>query len=145
MSEIVEFLLARLAEDEQSAQSATPGPWDLNMIQPDMGGNHQYGLRSATTAGPIGAVSAGAFRMRGADARHIARHDPARVLAEVEAKRRIVALVQDAQERYDQERTSGYGDGSDLEWLTKLEALEPILNLLALPYADHADYRGLGL
>ncbi len=66
---------------------------------------------------------------------------PDRLLAEVRAKWRIIELVQHAHSRYAQERDSGYGDGSDMEWLTKIEALEPVLSLLALPYAGHQDYR----
>jgi hypothetical protein len=53
---------------------------------------------------------------------HIARHDPARVLAEVDAKRRIIveceSLIDDPAVR----------------------AMETALCLLALPYADHPDY-----
>lgn len=64
-----------------------------------------------------------------------------RVLAECQVKRAIIELHQHAQKRYDQERDSGYGDGSDMEWLTKLEALEPVARHLALPYADRPGYR----
>jgi hypothetical protein len=49
-------------------------------------------------------------------ATHIARHDPARVLAEVEAKRQIL-------------------DHLAYEWSS------PILRYLALPYAGHPAYR----
>lgn len=49
---------------------------------------------------------------------HIARHDPARILAECEAKRAIVA--------YDHVDLATYID---------------MTRLLALPYADHPDYR----
>ncbi len=64
---------------------------------------------------------------------HFARWDPARVMAECEAKRRIVALEQ--------------------EWLTEMEtilgklpgmratSLTLTLALLALPYATHPDYQ----
>jgi len=56
-------------------------------------------------------------------AAHIARHDPARVLREVEAKRRIV-------ERYAWLRE--HGDTGDAAW---------VLPLLAAPYSNHADFR----
>jgi hypothetical protein len=52
---------------------------------------------------------------------------PSRVLAEVEAKRRIVEEA----DRYSPELE--YGDNG--EW-----AFEVTLRLLALPYADHPDY-----
>jgi hypothetical protein len=55
--------------------------------------------------------------VRTADAAHIARHDPARVLADVESKRGILAAV-------------------------KAGRVSPeVLPFLALPYAGHPDYR----
>ncbi|MFD3917325.1 DUF6221 family protein [Streptomyces sp. NPDC058603] len=62
---------------------------------------------------------------------HIARHDPARVLAEVEAKRQIT----------DEHVTRDWKLGDrlhDCQW-TKWPCRT--LRLLALPYADHDDYR----
>jgi hypothetical protein len=59
-------------------------------------------------------------------ARYIARWDPAGVLAEVDAKRRILDL-----------RSDGYGaevDGFN-------EAVAAVTDLLALPYADRPGYR----
>lgn len=56
-------------------------------------------------------------RWPGEHLEHIARHDPARVLAECEAKRRIMTM--------DFER---YGEQVEL------------LYMLALPYAGHPDY-----
>jgi hypothetical protein len=55
-------------------------------------------------------------------AAHVARHDPARVLAECEAKRRIV-----------DSEGSPYVEGHVPATRT--------LRFLALPYADHPDYR----
>ncbi|WBB73251.1 DUF6221 family protein [Micromonospora sp. WMMD1128] len=77
-----------------------------------------------------------------ADREHIARHDPARVLAEVDAKRRII----DEHEPYPQPQrmatgeilacsTCGSVDDSPVEWPC------PTVRLLALPYADRAGYR----
>lgn len=59
----------------------------------------------------------------GAVRAHQCRHDPARMLAEVEAKRRVV-------DRYAWLRE--HGDTGDAAW---------VLPLLGLPYADHPDYR----
>ena len=58
---------------------------------------------------------------------HIVRHDPARVLAEVAAKRRIVDGLADA------DPYSGY--------ITATFTAEDALRLLALPYADRPGYR----
>jgi hypothetical protein len=70
---------------------------------------------------------------------HVARHDPARVLREVDAKRRIIEAAEDAS-----------GIDAQLDGQLRVgrrdEAIEPyvgdvILRALALPYADRPDYR----
>ena len=91
---LVEFLLARLAEDERIPKMLEARGW----LDDDPGGPYEQGAD-----GPYVEVSA------------------RRVLAEVEAKRRIV-------ERFVR------GDTDDL-WGPEIGAL------LALPYADHPDYR----
>jgi hypothetical protein len=62
---------------------------------------------------------------------HLARHDPARVLAEVEAKRRILDLAGEWQ--------AAAGPGADFARQAAV-VLDRTLRLLALPYADHPDY-----
>lgn len=62
------------------AEAGTPGPWDLHMVQPDMGGRHQYGLRS-TGRGPERAIIGATFRAEARNASHIATFDPPTVLA----------------------------------------------------------------
>jgi hypothetical protein len=66
------------------------------------------------------------------DRAHIARHDPARVLAECEAKRRIVERHYEV-------------PASDIMWSSCPVCREtwpcPDLRALASVYADHADYR----
>jgi hypothetical protein len=59
------------------------------------------------------------------DRAHIARWDPARVLAECEAKRRIVEL----HGCYHSCRSSDYAGDC------------PTMDLVALPYASHPEYR----
>ena len=93
--ELAEFLAARVADDEEAAQAAVR--WS----------------EGATEWADAGEP----------DWQHIARWDPARVLAECEAKRRIVEqLAPIAEETWDVD-------------------LGRVLKLLALPYADHPDYR----
>jgi len=110
---IVEFLEARLAEDEAMARAAS----------------HQK------VAGPFhGDWRRDSFHlssMEREDAAHIARHDPARVLAECAAKRAIIAN----RERIDRsanedEWSMGYSDAN-------YEALRS----LAAVYNSHPDYR----
>lgn len=108
---LAEFMRARLDEDERVARAATPGTWSAAESYPDAwvidGPTHNIANENSR-----GDISRG-------DAMHIARHDPARVLREVEAKRLIVA-------------------GIDPEDPPDLVA---VLRLLALPYVDHPDYR----
>lgn len=79
---ITEFITARLGEDEQQALSASPGPWHLNAEHDEV--IAVDGIEVCTAH----ALSNNQLRNT---ARHIARHDPARVLREVAAKRAILA------------------------------------------------------
>nr|BEK68840.1 hypothetical protein KPHV_60670 [Kitasatospora purpeofusca] len=122
------FLKARLAEDEAVAREASPdraSHWQR-------GGDPKAPLDVIDSRGQRVVYYEG--RPLSGQATHIARHDPARVLAEVDAKRRVLV-------RYEEERaiqTSGMGG-----LLTKylVPRYEEIIRLLALPYADHPDYR----
>lgn len=123
MDDLIAFLAARLDEDEQWAREATDGPWVDEfsgetghcVIPSDAMSTREYVARTQLLAALP-------------DARHIARHDPARVLREVEAKRRILA-----------ECRPGHLGGPALELAGALGGL--VLCFLALPYADHEDYR----
>lgn len=117
MSELADFLLARYAEDEAVAREAianegvraTPGmpPWP----------GETYNLSVLKRGGTLVYIPT------------------ARVLADVEAKRRIVRTSQVA---------SIDGDGSLFDRLAMpavRATLTTVLRALALPYADHPDYR----
>src|SRR6266851_9644248 len=73
MIDLVVFLNARLRDDEAAARAAAPGPWRGR----DAGSWSEVAPAKGT--GP-----------EAADTEHIARHDPARVLREVAAKRAIL-------------------------------------------------------
>jgi hypothetical protein len=84
--------------------------------------------------------------INGPTAGHIARWDPARVLAECEAKRRIVEMHRlGGSYTPGSEDASGFdycgtcGSGEPYEYPTPWPC--PTLRLLALPYVDHPDYR----
>lgn len=64
-----------------------------------------------------------------ADLDHIARHDPARVIAECNVKRRMVEMV----------RWFGYDPDSSPQRRDRHRA-DVLLCALAVPYASHADY-----
>lgn len=128
---ITEFLTARLDEDEAVARAAAPRAqreWAVSPGAPLVEGSRwnvvsaerdQYApdLPAARIAEMYLEFPYGGERRA---AEHIARHDPARLLAEVEAKRRIIDRV---------EQHARYGG-------VVLYLLAP----LALPYADHPDY-----
>lgn len=128
---LTEFLLARIAEDEAVARAASPAPWHYGDVESVAGGMlydqtrtiasliyEQLGDHDGTIIRHLLSDEADA------NGAHIARHDPARVLAECEAKRQIVAL-------YEYARETGQGPGG---------YLERALAALALPYADHPDF-----
>lgn len=104
---IVEFLRARLAEDEAAASTEARG-WET-------GSRHE--------GQPLAWVQ------------HVRRWPVDRVLAEVEAKRRIV-------DRYVTCLEMRAEEGRDDDWFLKgmLAAFESAVMWLALPHAGHADY-----
>lgn len=109
--DLAEFLQARLDEDEREARQPVPGPWEIQgEPRETLVYSRPFGTR----------VAVGWLR----DLRHIARHDPARVLAEVATKRRMV-------ERHRVCDDVWFGDVSTC----------PDMRDLAAPYADHPDYR----
>lgn len=140
------FLLARIAEDEALAREATPGRWTHNprkewFTDPDKlraahAGIQQSGAEEFVGADGVGVAATGPSGNRQSmiDADHIARYDPARVLAECEAKRRIVVAAR----RYDLDPEgvrAAMSDGDEGPYVADLA-----LKALTPPYADHPDY-----
>jgi hypothetical protein len=109
---LAEFLRARLDEDEQTAKGLLTAARFLDK-EPDF-----YGA-----GGPAAQT-------------YWQRHDPARVLAEVDAKRRIIA-AHHRSGRTCPRCSLGTEDGQVVFELDPCETLR----LLALPYRGHADYR----
>ena len=102
---LVEFLLARIHEDEADARLAVKG-------FPTGEWTHDGGVYAGHETNDV------ADWFYNDTAYHVARWDPARVLAECDAKRRIIEHCG--------------------EWVWPDCR---VLHLLALPYADHPDYR----
>lgn len=125
--ELTEFLNARLAETAKKAQAALdlhPGPWvadhDPSDYEPyDWGVLGSDGVYAVPACGHCehGGV-------QGAIADHIATHDPTWVLRDVAAKRKILD---------DFMHWQPHDPGFD--------ALEPVIQLLAEPYATHPEYQ----
>lgn len=123
MDDLIAFLRARLDEDEQVARMAVeslrcgchPGAF--------AGAWAKQGDDRVIVDGDVGhsvADASGWGGLEGEVALHVARWDPARVLAEVEAKRRIL---------------------DEAIRLASYDGEFQFLEMLALPYADHPDYR----
>jgi hypothetical protein len=134
-ADLAGFLRARLDEDEQTARDVQDGspPWNGQWISD---GPHALRTRNGHVL---------AFSTRTTDGRdlpldlkpglveHWARHDPARVLAEVDAKRRIIA-------EHPWRREPDWPSGRQCrqcatEWPCNT------LRLLALPYASDPGYK----
>jgi hypothetical protein len=115
--QLVDFLLQRLDEDEAVARAATNGAWEAE--------NFPDGFSPMVIADGM-AVCETFDKPRLADANHIARHDPARVLADVKAKRAVV---------------EGCAPYDDMQVRRQTRTLAGnVLRALASVYADHPDY-----
>ena len=101
--EIIEFLRSRLAEDEEAALDAGSDHWELDSPY-------------LSTHGNLGPRRLGALQ-------HMARHDPERVLREIEAKRLRVGAI----ERW----LVDDPDDPTALWLAKAEAQ---------PFSDHPEW-----
>lgn len=113
MDELITWLRAQLDDDERVARKCAPGPW---VTQGEV--RETYVVSSAGIA-----VATGWLR----DAEHIARWDPKRVLAEIEAKRGILDELDSMITGWTYEETKDFG--------------RDILKTLALPYAGRDGWR----
>jgi hypothetical protein len=162
MDELVNFLRACFAEDRAGALAATPGPWTVDSevyAETIYGGD---GFTSVVSGGRWGG-EASVFEST-EYAKHIARWDPAHVIAECDAKLRIV----DAESRRRRTKDNviatsrnSFDDWVDVTWadergwpqeerirqaefterFTEPSPPSETLKLLALPYADRPGYR----
>lgn len=146
-SDLVSWLRDRLDEEEQTAGAAAPGPWSYGDNESVAGGtiyDPTVAIASIEWDNDPEAITANGIR-RGrpkqeADAtgRHIARHDPIRVLAEVAAKRAMLDRVAvDGAMAWEPLKAQG---ATTQEWWL-ISTCRDVLKLLAQPYRDHPDYR----
>jgi hypothetical protein len=132
VSDLAAFLAERLDEDEAAAKAAikggkpeigTVGQWNAYLE----GGDDGWAVEHDAGGKGCGIIGDRAI------AEHIARHDPARVLRDVETDRRLIAAwketldVPPANEQVDQ--------------TSHRLALELSLKLRAAVWSDHPDYR----
>ena len=126
MADLAAFLAARLDEDEAVAKTGSEPAWRSD------------GPYLGWVAGGIAAQ----FKWN-TDAAHAARHDPARVLREVAAKRAILGRWRDLHPVADslmQEQQHGVYAGDGEYTLGAYAALTETLRGLAAVYSDHPDY-----
>jgi hypothetical protein len=150
MKTIVEFLEARIAEDEAVAQAAIgsaafsrqTGHW----IAEDVHGPHGTTplVFAVTDSGKRTQVANFEAAWERDERRaHVARHDPARVLAECAAKRALIDAAFDTAETVDGEWGCVHGAGEIRAGKCAREVPDelPELRILAAVYADHEDYQ----
>lgn len=137
MTDIAEFLTARLDEDESTARAAIPGPW----------------VATENRATPLVAADLWGWTASEADygepitddvprdtAVHIARWDPARVLAEIVAKR---AIVEDYQIVLANNAIEKANDGDEVQIAARdliAKSLLMVLRRLVTVWSAHPDY-----
>ncbi|MDL4817781.1 DUF6221 family protein [Actinomadura opuntiae] len=123
--DLVDFLRARLAKDEQVARACSGAAWAAAS-----GGT----VRLDGGDGPGDEPGFVASAENASYAEHIARHDPSRVLQDAAARRQLVDDCEKhawiiAQGRATPEQQAAQA------------VREQALRLLALPYAHHPDYQ----
>jgi hypothetical protein len=120
MDDLAEFLAARLNEDEAAAKAAGGDPWH---------GDTHSGLYHEDVRSQPGPFATGAYEVfTGGEEAHILRHDPARVLREVAAKRAILGA-------YESQRAAQFNDPA------VVDELRDVVQTLASVHSDHPDYR----
>lgn len=128
MGELIEFLRARFDDDERVVR-VDPGlsqEWHTEVARDDPRDEGRACVRSSQ-----GDVITGDVDVERAE--HIAHYDPARMLREVEAKRKLLDdLFPDIE---------GMDGAIEGEWGHHNPAADRLLEVLALPYADHDDYK----
>ncbi|QDM57134.1 hypothetical protein SEA_WHACK_71 [Rhodococcus phage Whack] len=133
--DIVEFLRARLDEDEQVANTAIARLAENDPFTQEW----RFGARMGGFGGLINRAGTRTAISPTPESSHINRHGPARILREVAAKRLVIEAAIEATSLdmlLDSERRVGIRD----------ENAEPlvgdiILEALASAYSDHPDYR----
>lgn len=130
MSEIADFLRARIAERRALAEAASPGPWHANA-------EHDEVVASD------GVTVAGGFALSGRQLRstvdHIVANDPSGVIADCDAKLRMLDDADDFCQEYDNDLT-GLDDNSAAQraycWR------DTIHRNLAAAFTQHPGHKG---
>lgn len=159
MDDLVRWLTVQLDEDERIARAAGHLSGSLSSGVPDVGrrwrvsGSHADDggtYWSVTTASPdldrvpvvemVGSGMSGGGAHTAEVAAHIAAHDPARVLREIEAKRRTLAEYEDAVEEMERAKRDFDQDAYQAARVTRT-VLGRSVRRDAAVYEGHPGYR----
>jgi hypothetical protein len=146
--DIVEFLTARYDEEQQLAEAAAaadPAPWTANASNErgasERAWEHGFGLVIAADGiGLWDCEGSSTLCMTASTTRHVAYWDPARVLADIAAKRAIVKAYAGARTRIAEVRRDGYHAFDAQRVQGAEEALTVAVLALAAPFVEHPDY-----
>jgi len=144
MDDLVRWLGAQLDEDERIARGADPGPWKSESL-----GRHDQSVIKLGAPTSTSMIQFDGSRAA-ANGAHAARHDPARVLREIDAKRKLlddyVVTARIRDEAAARIKAAGdHPDSEDLETWDRAQReaaiLEGPVKLAALPCNDRPGYR----
>jgi hypothetical protein len=125
VDDLIAFLAARLDENEALAKAAqAPSPWKAADHESD------HWIVTDATGEPL-IYDEGTPSLE--EAAHIARHDPARSLRDVEADRKLIVAYR--------QTLSVPPTNEQVDQTAWRLALEFALQLRAAVYSDHPDYR----
>lgn len=119
MTTIIEFLYARLDEDEATAQAARGATWVASQRDGVVDLDDTHGHQ----------IAGGDGGLAWSDAEFMAHHDPARALREIAAKRFLIDQWADR-----------YSTNPHIVSTEVSDAVD-VLHALATVYAGHPDYR----
>lgn len=148
MVDLVQWLQAELDEDERMARAAAEDTDERGLD----GAWRYHGQRVETVSSRTVVALGSQNQMSPGVGRHIAEHDPVRVLLELNAKRQLLAEYTKTVGRLEEIAVllSRLRDKDQDPYLTEVEwasvvhrrdTLHEVLRLLALPYADRPGYR----
>jgi len=146
MDDLIVFLAARLDEDEAAARACKHAEWRVEGPPPEAGITGPAGemLLEGRSGQYTWAHLARPAMHTGYSLHHAARHDPARVLREVAAKRAILDEWEDTSGRryhLPEGVSEGRDDDERLRDDAVAEAMDTVIAHLAAVYSGHPDYR----
>ena len=130
---LTEFLEQEISKDEEVARTAAG--WDRSGRERVPGVWIRSGVNSVESVRGLVVYGDGPAP-NDAEAEHVARFDPARVLAECQVKRAIVEDAQRSQASLESQRLPATDAVNG-----HVIAQRRVVRWLALPYADHPDYQ----